>query len=122
MSIILVVHVDPQVRGRLRNLLEAKGHQVAEACDGYEALAYLTRADPALVVLDLFLPKVDGFEIISYLRSNASLIKILAIPGDSIPGFDACEIARLLGAGDTLPQPFNTDLFLHRVDSLLAQP
>lgn len=122
MPIILVVHVDPQVRGWLRNLLEGRGHQVAEARDGYEALACLERAvpAPALLVIDLFLPKVDGLEVISYLRSRASRIKILAIPGNAVPGFDACEIAKLLGAGDTLPQPFSTELFLQRVDSLLA--
>ena len=119
MSTILVVHVDLQVREWLRDLLVAKGHQVVEASDGYEVLAYLTRADPALVVLDLFLPRVDGIEVISYLQSRSRPIKILAIPGKMIPGFDACEIAKLLGADDAFPQPFSSELFLQRVDALL---
>lgn len=122
MSIILVAHVDPQVREWLRTLLEAKGYRVAEASDGYQALAYLEQAAPALLVLDLFLPKVNGLEIISYLRSRTSRIKILAIPGNAVPGVDACEIAKLLGAGDALRHPFSQELFLQRVDRLLADP
>lgn len=122
MPTILIVEDDPQIRKWLRNLLEAKGYQVEEARDGYEALGYLERVRPALVVLDLFLPKVDGLEIIMHLRSCAKQIKVLAISGNQIPGFDVGKTATMLGADDALAKPFSAETFLTSVDVLLSQP
>lgn len=122
MPTILVVDDDQQIRLWLRRLLEPKGYQVEEAGDGYAALAYLERAEPALVVLDLFMPKVEGLEIILHLRSQARSVKVLAISGNPIPGFNACEAARTFGAHDALAKPFSADLFLQRVEALLSHP
>jgi len=122
MATILVVDDDEQIRAWLRCLLEGKGYQVEEACDGYAALAYLERAEPALVVLDLFMPKVDGLEIMLHLRSCARSVNVLAISGSPIPGFDACVAAKAFGAHEVLTKPFDAEVFLLRVTTLLSNP
>ncbi len=122
MPTVLVVDDDEQIRLWLRHLLEGKGYKVEEAGDGYAALAYLKRAQPALVVLDLFMPKVDGLEIILHLRSGARALRVLAISGNPIPGYNACATAKAFGAHDVLTKPFDAATFLKYVAALLSQP
>ncbi len=122
MANVLVVDDDPQIRTWLRSILEANGHQVEEARDGYAALAYLERAKPALVVLDIFLPKIDGLELIKHLRSSAKPIKILAMSGNPLPDYDACATAKAFGAHDILAKPFSAETFLKHVEALLSNP
>lgn len=119
MPMIVVVDDDQQIRTWLRQILEGKGYDVREAKDGYEALAYLERDDPALVVLDIFMPKVDGLEIIEHLHSRARSVKILAISGNPIPGYDACGVAKAFGAHATLRKPFTAEAFMKNVNALL---
>ena len=122
MPTILIADDDPQIRGWLRYILESKGYEVMEACDGYAALACLERAEPALVVLDLFMPKFDGLEIVLYLRSCSKSVKVLAISGNPVPGFDACVTAKAFGAHEVLTKPFDAEMFLNRVEGVLSRP
>ena len=122
MAMILVVDDDPQTRVWLRSLLEASGYQVEEADNAYAALAYLERAKPALVVLDIFLPKVDGLDIIMHIRSSAKPAKILGISMNQIPGYDVCRTAKVLGADEALAKPFSAETFLNHVEALLPHP
>jgi CheY-like chemotaxis protein len=118
---ILVVDDDTQVRIWLRTILEDKGYQVEEASDGLEALVFLERTEPALVVLDLFMPNMDGAEVILHLRSNPHSVKILAISGQLFNGYSMCGTAKVLGAHDALAKPFSSEEFLQRVDALLPK-
>lgn len=120
MPTILVVDDDPQLRGWLCRILEDKGHQVEAVGDGKEALAFLERTEPALIVLDLFMPNMDGAEVILHLRSNAQPIKILAISGRMINGYGMTQTAIVLGAHDALAKPFSAGEFLQRVETLLG--
>lgn len=70
-SNILVVEDDPATREMLRRLLEREGWSVAEAENGESALGRVTERRPDLILLDLMMPKMDGFEVISALRSTA---------------------------------------------------
>jgi CheY-like chemotaxis protein len=65
---VLVVDDDPDVRGVLRRMLEKAGYRVAEAEHGRAALARLAEATPDLVLLDLMMPEMDGFEFLDELR------------------------------------------------------
>ncbi len=69
---ILVVDDDPSARDMLRRTLERAGWSVAEAAGGSEALASLDRCTPALILLDLMMPEVDGFQVMEALRRNES--------------------------------------------------
>jgi len=121
MPTILVVDDEQQMRQWLRQLLEGKGYKVEEAGDGYAALAHLERGESALVVLDIFLPKIDGLDIIMHIRSSAKPAKILAISGNQIPGYDVCKTAKVLGADEALAKPFSAETFLKYVEMLLSK-
>lgn len=121
MPTILVVDDDQQIRAWLRHILESKGFQVEEAGDGKEALAYLEGAEPALIVLDVFMPKMDGLEVISHIRSCTQPAKILALSGHLFNGYNLCQTAKALGAHDALAKPFSSEAFLQRVEALLSK-
>jgi DNA-binding response OmpR family regulator len=122
MATILVVEQDPHIRTWLCGLLNAEGHHVVEARDGREALACVDREQPALMVLDIYLPGMGGFEVILQVRKRAHSLKILVISGDIIDRYNTCETAKLLGAHSAMPEPFGADSFLQRVRSLLSPP
>ena len=122
MPTILVADDDDQIRVWVRRILESKGYQVEEASDGKEVLGYLKQAEPALVVLDLFMPNVDGLEVILYLRSCAKPVKILALSGNPINGYNTCRTAEVFGAHDTLVKPFDAETFMQHVEALLSHP
>lgn len=120
MPTVLVVDDDQQIRGWLCHLLEGKGYQVEEAGDGKEALVWVERCQPELIVLDMYLPKMDGLEIIMHLQSHTLPVKIFAISGNMIDGFHTCQTALTLGAHDALSKPFSAEEFLQRVGALLS--
>jgi CheY-like chemotaxis protein len=66
----LVVEDDPPTREMLRRTLEKAGLEVAEACNGREALERIAGGRPALIVLDLMMPEMDGFEFLTELRQR----------------------------------------------------
>jgi CheY-like chemotaxis protein len=121
MATVLVVDDDQQIRAWVRQLLEIKGHQVEEAGNGIEALALIDRHQPALLILDIYLPGMDGLEVLMRLKPRAHPMKILAISGNAIDGFDTCRPAKALGAQEVLAKPFSADIFLQRVEALLVR-
>jgi hypothetical protein len=68
---VLVVDDDPRSRDMLRRTLQKEGWTVVEAVNGREALGQLERSRPALVLLDLMMPEMDGFEFLVEMRSRA---------------------------------------------------
>ena len=68
---VLVVDDDPVVRELLRRQLEAEGYRVSEAADGRAALARLREAVPGVILLDLMMPEMDGFELMEAMRREA---------------------------------------------------
>lgn len=118
---VLVVDPDASQREWVRSIWEVNGYQVVEASDGYAALACIKCDKPMLVVMEIYLPKLDRWEIITYLNSQALPLKILAISSNPIDGFNACEIARSLGAHDALAKPLDPEMCLKHVRALLSQ-
>jgi len=70
MSKILIAEDNPVNRELLRELLEMRGHTVAEACDGEEALRIVEQTQPDLLLLDIGMPVLDGFGVIRKIREN----------------------------------------------------
>ncbi len=121
-SRILVAEDDPDLRSLLRHALEADGHAVVTAADGREALD-LYRADaPDLLLLDVMMPRLSGFEVLRELRGSGELrpespILVLTArssEGDVLTGFE-------LGAADYLTKPFILGELRARVKLLLAR-
>jgi excisionase family DNA binding protein len=80
---ILIVDDDPSVRKMLGQVLTRNEYDVIYASDGFEAGVKTIKFEPHIVILDLFMPKMDGFEVCQQLKKNSdtSAIKIIAISG-----------------------------------------
>src|SRR6476619_7437362 len=118
---ILVVDDDKQIVRLVRSYLENAGMIVFTAFDGEEAMKFIRHERPDLVVLDLMLPKRDGWEITRWLRADTHLstIPILMLTArvedtDRIQGLE-------LGADDYLTKPFNPLEVVARVKAILRR-
>lgn len=112
---ILVVDDEEQVLNFLRSKLKASGYEVLTASNGVAALEQAQAQEPDLVVLDLLMPKMDGFETLKELRSFSAVSVIFL----SARGADADKIKGLgLGADDYLPKPFNPDELVARIEAV----
>lgn len=101
---ILVVDDEPQIQRFLRPALEAAGYDVVEAATGAEALRAVVTAAPALVILDLGLPDLDGKEVIARLRGWSQVPIVILSARDQ----ETEKIAALdLGADDYVEKPFS---------------
>ncbi len=115
---ILVVDDDAKIVRLIRTYLEREGLRVIEALDGRAALNQVEDEDPALVVLDLMLPGLDGLAVIQAVRDRAETPIIVL----SALGTTADRIAGLgLGADDYLSKPFSPAELVLRVKRVLAR-
>jgi two-component system KDP operon response regulator KdpE len=118
---VLVVDDDTQIRRALSTALGGHGYEVEVAADGAEALARIATWNPDVVVLDLVMPNVDGFEVVRDARTWTSVpIIVLSARGqfqDKITALD-------LGADDYITKPFGIEELEARIRAILrrAQP
>jgi DNA-binding response OmpR family regulator len=118
---ILVIEDDPLVRTALRRALKQNGYDVCEARDGKEGLSRFQEEAPDLVITDIIMPNMDGFETIIELRRSAPDTKVVAISGGGhMRGEDYLGVAHRLGAAKTLVKPFGSDVLLETCQSLLS--
>lgn len=114
---ILAVDDEPPLRKLLRTGLDAHGFDVLEAEDGKAALALLRRNAIDLMVLDLGLPGMDGFEVIRQLREAGSALPIVVL---SARADEAGKVRALdMGADDFVTKPFGMDELLARIRAAL---
>jgi DNA-binding response OmpR family regulator len=116
---ILVVEDEPSMRIALQDALEAEGYRVLIATDGQAGLERALKEKPALLLLDVMLPKLNGFELCAHLRQACNSIPILMLTAkgmvrDRVAGLNA-------GADDYLIKPFDTEELLARIRSLLRR-
>jgi DNA-binding response OmpR family regulator len=115
---VLVVDDDLTVRDVVRRYLERAGHQVALADNGEDALAWIARHEPDLVVLDLMLPGIDGLEVCRRLRATSTVPVVML----TALGEEENRIAGLqLGADDYVTKPFSPRELALRVSSVLRR-
>jgi len=113
--VILVVDDEERILNFLTSKLKASGYQVLTARNGIEALEQAQAQNPDLIVLDLMMPKMDGFETLKELRSFSSVPVIILTAKDA----DADKIKGLnLGADDYLSKPFNPDELVARIGAV----
>src|SRR5258708_14188983 len=85
MTKILIAEDNAVNRELLRELLEARGYAVDEACDGQEALDMIAQNQPDILLLDIGMPVLDGFAVVSKIRENPRLASLPVVAGVSLP-------------------------------------
>ncbi|MBQ8236709.1 MAG: response regulator transcription factor [Oscillospiraceae bacterium] len=116
---ILVVDDDKNIRRLFRAVLEDAGYGVHTAANGEEALAVMDREFVDLVVLDVMMPKMDGYEFTKTLRENRNELPILMVSAKQLPqdkkrGF-------LAGTDDYMTKPIDEEEMLLRIRALLRR-
>ena len=115
---ILVVDDDRKIVALVRAYLEREGFTVIAAHDGREALRLARHDDPALIVLDLMLPEIDGIEVMSLLRTDSDVPVLMLTARSSLP---ERIIGLEKGADDYLPKPFSPAELVVRVKAILRR-
>ncbi len=117
-SSILVVDDDESIRDMVAEVLLSAGYSVRSAGDGESALALLEVEHPALVLLDMRLPKVDGWEFARRLKGRGVRVPILVMTAFH----DAARAADEIGADGYISKPFEIDELLMRVSRHIERP
>jgi CheY-like chemotaxis protein len=120
-TMILVVDDNATIRNLLRRWLEQDGYAVTDAADGLAAMELFSQYSPDLVICDIFMAEMDGFELIQALKRIDPLVRLLVISGGY--GDDRREmlnVGRMLGATETLAKPFDMSTLLTTVKRILA--
>ncbi len=117
-ELVLVVDDEPRMTRFIRMNLELEGYRVVEACNGLEALDKVRTDLPDLVILDVMMPELDGFETLEMLRevSNVPVIMLTvrADEDDKVRGLE-------LGADDYVTKPFGARELASRVKAVLRR-
>lgn len=117
-QLILTVDDDEEMLRMLTRILELEGYDVAIAADGRAAVTMLEEHKPDLIILDIMMPEMDGFQVLDIIRqrSNVPVIMLTA----------KCEVTTLrdalvLGADDYMRKPFRTRELLARIGAKLRR-
>ena len=114
---LLVVDDDPDIRWLISTFLQNEGFSVELAATGEEALQFIERRGPRLVILDMHLPGMDGSDVTSELRERGIEVPILLLTSAR----DAREQAEEVGAVAYVSKPLSLPLLLRRIDGILGQ-
>lgn len=118
---LLVVDDDADMRLTLKLSLELAGYSVEVAANGREALEIQRRQPVDVLITDIFMPDVDGFEAIDAFRKNFPQTKIIVVSGGAqFSKRDYLPDAELIGVDATLQKPFEIETLLKTLQSLLA--
>src|SRR3989449_3105526 len=115
---ILVVDDEENIRHTLRGVLADEGFEVMEAADGRAALELIENQVPRLAIVDVWMPAVDGIELVARMREQAPGVPIIVISGHGTIE-TAVRVIRL-GAFDFLEKPFQLESLLQVVDRALG--
>jgi CheY-like chemotaxis protein len=118
---ILIAEDNPTNRELFRELLEARGYSVEEACDGSEALRMIEQNEPDILLLDIGMPVLDGFAVIQAVRNNPrhSGMPVLAVTAYAMQG----DRERILGCGfdGYLAKPIEAKSLAEELDRLVRR-
>ncbi|RLE44764.1 response regulator [Candidatus Woesearchaeota archaeon] len=128
MTKILVADDDPDMRLAIASVLRYRSYQVIEACDGREALRKLKEEKPDLLLLDLLMPEMDGFDVIKELRINQEkeypdipVLVISSVREEASQRRYELELGRKLDIDDYIEKPIEPFILLGRVEKLLSK-
>jgi twitching motility two-component system response regulator PilG len=117
---ILVVDDSPTVRKLIAGKLEKSGHDVICATDGVEAIERLREVVPDLVLLDITMPRMDGYQVCKMIRSNSTTQNVPVVMISGKDGFFDKVRGRMAGTTGYITKPFGPDTLMKAVETFLA--
>ena len=115
---ILIADDEPEIRDLLRLYLENEKYEVVEAVNGIDALRLMDEEKPDLIMLDIMMPQMDGYQVLKHIREDNNVPVIIISAKDE----DSEKILGLnLGADDYIAKPFNPLEVIARVNSALRR-
>jgi two-component system KDP operon response regulator KdpE len=114
-QLVLVIDDHPKVLRFIEIDLKLRGFEVVTTTSGQEALELVKSIEPDIILLDIIMPQIDGFDVLRELRSFA---KVPVIAFSASPGYH--DDAIKLGASDFIAKPFDTDELVSRIMALLG--
>ena len=122
MALILVIDDDRFYLSVIRRILEEAGHQVIETTNGADAIGLYDERKPAVVITDIFMPGMDGNEVIRVLRSMDKQVGIIAVSaGGAFYDIDFLETAKKLGADAILRKLDPKERILAEINRLIGK-
>ena len=125
---ILVVDDDPDMRAALTVILESRDYEIVTAQDGLEALASLKADEPDLMILDLLMPKMDGFAVLKELEDGRwakyreiPILILSSVREEASRRRYELETALELKVDDYVEKPVSPEILLERVETLLKR-
>lgn len=116
---ILIVDDDQEMVGLVKTLLENKGYLVQSSLSGVEALAFLEREKPDLIILDITMPQMDGLEVLARLKENRGICSIPVILLTALGRYEDVLRGYRMGAEYYVVKPFNSLQLLNAVRRVL---
>jgi CheY-like chemotaxis protein len=121
-ALILVIDDDRFYLGIVRRILEEAGHQVLETTNGAEGIELYRERKPAIVITDIFMPGMDGNEVIRVLRGMDGDVGIIAVSaGGAFYDIDFLEMAKKLGADAILRKLDPKERIVSEIERLLKR-
>jgi DNA-binding response OmpR family regulator len=117
---VLVVEDDPDLGDTIVTFLKEEGLDAKLARDGDQAMRLLDQLNPSAMILDLMMPRRDGFSVLRELRADGRIGNLPVIVVTAIFGLSERLYATELGAADYVTKPFELDELLERVRNVLA--
>ena len=122
MPSILVVEDEVAIAENIVALLAARGYEMSSCGDGFDALELARKQPPHLVLLDVNLPRLSGFEICKLLRADPRTDKVKIIMVTGLDRGGDVEKAFAVGADDYLVKPFDSERLLKKIQKALLGP
>ena len=117
-SRILVVDDEPRILNFLGSRLRASGYHAVTASNGHDAVAEVRRREPDLVLLDVVMPEMDGFQALNKLRSFSG-VPVIMLTASAVQGNKLRALSD--GADDYVTKPFNPDELVSRIKAILRR-
>ncbi|MBT3995828.1 MAG: response regulator [Chloroflexi bacterium] len=117
---ILVVDDTPDIRMLLVSVLQRADFEVIEAADGTTVEAWVKDVNPQLIVLDLMMPGMDGWDTLAQLKSNPESAHIPVIISSALSEEEDLEKAGVMGAVDYVPKPWDAKDLVARIRKAIS--
>ena len=112
---VLVIDDSKTIRRSAENLLTKEGYDVITATDGFDALAKIADSQPAIIFVDIMMPRLDGYQTCALIKNNSSYKSTPVVMLSSKDGlFDRAK-GRIVGSDEYLTKPFSKDELLNAI-------